>query len=123
MYYDFRRPELTNVTFSKNNALYGNDVASYPVRIVNYDRINDPIILTNVASGISYSETLRLSLVDFDNQIMNLVSTSQIKISAVSNGTLITGVVESSLSNGQADFEDLQFISQPGEMNIEFIAN
>ena len=49
--YDFRRPELSNLTFINNEAAYGPNISSYPVRIVSSVMMDEPIILTNVISG------------------------------------------------------------------------
>ena len=122
IYYNYRRPEMPNITFNNNDASYGPDIGSYPVRIVNSDMIDDPIILTNVASGMTYNETVKLLLVDFDDQIMNLVNNSQIKISPVTSGASLLGVDYSILVNGEATFDALQFVYAPGQENIQFMA-
>ena len=120
--YDFRRPELSNLTFNNNEAAYGPNIASYPVRIVNSVMVNDPIILTNVTSGMAYHETIRMLLVDYDSQTMNLVNSSQINISPVTSGARLESVDYSVLINGQADFDNLKFVYGPGQDNIEYVA-
>ena len=122
LYYNYRRPELSNIAFINNTALYGPDIGSYPVKIVNNAIMDEPIVLTNVASGLTYNQTLRLLLVDYDKQTMNLVSNSQIKIVPVTSGASILGVDYSVLVNGQADFDNLQFMYAPGQDNIQFLA-
>ena len=84
--------------------------------------IDELIALTNVASGLIYNQTLRLLLVDYDGQTMNLISNSQIKIVPVTNGASLLGVDYSVLVNGQADFDSLQFVYAPGQDNIQFLA-
>ena len=84
--------------------------------------MNEPIVLTNIASGLVYSETLRLLLIDYDEQIMNLISNKQIKIVPVTSGASLQGVDYSVLFNGQADFDSLQFVYAPGQDNIQFLA-
>ena len=84
--YNFRRPSLHNTTFYNNQAMYGINLASYPVRIILDNSVNDDMILTNVVSGVTYPDTLRFSIVDFDNQVMNLLSSGQIKIVASTAG-------------------------------------
>ena len=120
--YDFRRPELSNLTFINNQAAYGPNIASYPVRIVNSVMIDEPIVLTNVTSGMTYHQTIRMLLVDYDSQTMNLVSNSQINIVPVTSGAKLQGVDYSVLINGQADFDNLQFVYGPGQDNIEYVA-
>ena len=120
--YNFRRPELSNEVFNDNIAAYGPDIASYPVRIVNSSMYNESMVLTNVASGIVYRETLKMTLIDYDNQIMNLVSNSQIKIVPVTNDAEIQSVDYSVLTNGQTEFDNLQFAHKPGQTNTKYIA-
>ena len=120
--YNFRRPELSNLTFINNEAAYGTNISSYPVRIVNSFMMDEPIILTNVISGMTYHETIRMLLVDYDRQTMNLVSNNQIKISSATNEAELKGVDYLVLVNGQANFENLQFVYGPGRNNIEYIA-
>ena len=120
--YDFRRPELSNITFDNNQAPYGPNIASYPVRIVNSTMINDSMVLTNVASGIAYHETIKMLLVDYDNQTMNLVDGNQIKILPLTNGATLQGVDYAILVDGEAKFDNLKFIYAPGKININYIA-
>ena len=84
--------------------------------------MDEPIVLTNIASGLAYSKTLRLLLIDYDGQTMNLISNRQIKIVPVTNGASLQGVDYSVLVNGQADFDSLQFVYAPGQDNIQFLA-
>ena len=120
--YNFRRPKLSNMIYRNNMAVYGPDIASYPVRIVNSDMVDESMILRNVASGIAYHETIKMSLIDYDNQIMNLVSNSQIKIVPVTTDAKLQGVDYSVLINGESKFDNLQFVYGPGQENIEYIA-
>ena len=121
--YDFRRPEISNnIIFIENVAQYGPNIASYPVRIVNSVNMNDPIVLTNVASGLVYQETIRMLLIDFDNQTMNLVNNDQIKIVQVTSGAQLKGVDYSVLINGEAEFDNLQFVYGPGRTNVSYLA-
>ena len=123
IYYNFRRPQFLNVSYSNNTALYGNDIASYPVRIVMDGMMDQNIEFDNVASGITYSETVRLLLVDYDNQTMNLVNSSQIKILPITNGARLIGIDSASLTMGKAEFDsNLQFVYAPGQTNVEYIA-
>ena len=80
------------------------------------------IMLENVASGIRYPETVALRLVDYDGQTMNLVDNSQIKISPITENARMLGIDSASLVNGEAEFDNLQFVYIPGETNIEYIA-
>ena len=103
--------------------MYGPDIASYPVRIVQDDSVNDNIELIDVVSGIKYSTTLKLSIVDYDDQVMNLVNSSLIKITPVSEGALIKGTDSSTLVMGQTEFDNLQFEHYPGATDTEYLAS
>ena len=122
IFYNYRRPEMPDIKFSNNTAPYGSNIGSYPVRIVNSLMMDEPIVLTNVVSGLTYNETLRLLLVDYDGQTMNLVSNSQIKIVPVTSEASLLGVDYSVLVNGQASFDSLHFVYGPGQNNIQFLA-
>ena len=120
--YDFRRPDISNLEFINNQAAYGPNIASYPVRIVNSVRMDEQIVLTNVTSGMTYHETITMLLVDYDSQTMNLINISQVNIVPVTSGATLQGVDYSVLINGQADFDNLQFVYGPGQDNIEYVA-
>ena len=121
IYYNFRRPQFHNNTFTDNTAPDGSNIASYPVRIVMDDMTNQNIELDNVASGLVYSETVKLLLVDFDNQEMNLVNDNQIKISPITNGARLLGTDSASLRMGKAEFDNnLQFAYIPGQENVQY---
>ena len=123
IYYNFRRPAITDINFTNNDAVYGPNIASYPVRIVQDDSINDNIVLTDVASGIKYSGTVRLSIIDYDNQVMNLVNSSQIKITPATEGAALKGTDSSTLVMGQTEFDNLQFEHYPGASNTQYLAS
>ena len=127
IYYNFRRPMLRNISYTNNSALYGPDIASYPVRIVTNSTMDNfmsqNIEFDNVASGIAYSETVKLLLVDYDNQIMNLVDSSLIKISSLTTGARMSGIDSNTLKSGEAEFDNLQFIYTPGQPNIQYLAS
>ena len=80
------------------------------------------IVLDNVASGIRYSENIALRLVDYDGQTMNLVNNSQIKISPITDNARMLGIDSASLVNGEAEFDNLQFVYIPGQQDIQYIA-
>ena len=122
IYYKFRRPSLHDITFSNNQAMYGVNIASYPARIILNNSINDAMILTDVVSGVTYPDTLRLSIVDFDNQVINFLSSGQIKIVASTAGSSVKGIDSSRLINGVAELDNVQFVHRPGQSNTIFHA-
>ena len=122
IFYNYRRPEMPDIECTNNTASYGSNIGSYPVSIVNSLMMDEPIVLTNVASDLTYNETLKLLLVDYDGQTMNLVSNSRIKIVPVTSEASLLGVDYSILVNGQASFDSLNFVYGPGQNNIQFLA-
>ena len=102
--------------------MYGPNIASYPVRIVFNDSINDAMRLTDVVSGITYPDTINLTIVDLDNQVMNLLDYGQIKIVGASDGASVRGIDSSRLNNGVAQFDSVQFIARPGQSNTIYQA-
>ena len=123
IYYNYNRPVISNNTFIKNQAIYGRDIASYPVKIVMKDRNTDDMSLYNVGSGIKYEENITLALLDYDNQ--EIVSNNQdlININPVNfSQSSILGTNYGQLREGVTTFDDLTFISHPGYENIKFIA-
>ena len=85
--------------------------------------MNDNIELINIASGIQYSSTLKLSIVDYDNQVMNLVNSSLIKITPVTQDAQLKGTDTSTLVNGKTEFDNLYFESYPGATNVEYLVS
>ena len=122
IYYDFRRPQIINTYFDNNTAIYGPDIGSYAVRVAQEDAIDDHIMLIDVASGLRYDAIVRLLLVDYDNQVMNLENTSQIKILPVTQDAKLKGFDSSALTMGVAEFDGLQFEYYPGATNVKYIA-
>ena len=116
--------------FEANQAQYGHNIASYAVRIVELSNIDTNIVLDGVSSGITLKDSptssgqrsLQLCLVDFDNQVMVLVDSSNIKISTVNNDTKVVGISEVLADNGMSTFDDIGFVYAPGAQNIQFEA-
>ena len=131
IYYNFVRPNFIGNTFINNTASYGKNIASYAVRIVQVNKEDQNIVLEGVASGIelvnsptsSNQNRLDLALVDYDNQIMNLVNSSNIKIRVNDNDSSLQGTSEVRASEGISNFSDIAFIKMPGTENVKFRAN
>ena len=122
IYYNFRRPHILHTLYNNNTALYGPNIASYPVRIVLDNSIDDPMRLSDVVSGAVYSSKFNLTIVDYDNQVMNLLNNGQVKIVAVTNNASVKGIDSSKLINGAAEFDNIQFVYKPGYSNTTFLA-
>jgi predicted outer membrane repeat protein len=122
IYYEYRRPTLTNNTFENNSAAYGPDLASYPVKIQMLDHSES--VISNVGSNTVYEETLNFALLDYDNQTMVLNNVNQIIINPVnSSQASVVGTNAVLLKNGVASFTNLVAIAQPGSQNIKFQAS
>jgi hypothetical protein len=119
IYYDLYRPIMQNNTFANNSAPYGDDIASYPVKIVRLGTIDNKIIIGNVPSGLVYEDTLSLALMDQDNQIMNQESDSTIKVISSGNNS-VEGIVSERIIKGVATFKGITFVDKPGVKNSKF---
>ena len=120
MYYNLYRPELENNTYNNNIAQYGNDIASYPIKIKFTNTSSDLIVLDNIASGQVISPSLNFELVDHDKQVILTDSTSTIKASSHSNGTTVEGTLVAAVKQGAATFDELILVAKPGSTNAEF---
>jgi hypothetical protein len=108
------RPQLSNNVYSNNSALYGQDIASYAVRIVNEVDGSNVIHLNDVGSGIQYTKGIKLSLVDYDDQKMVLDNASTIKITPFSANSSISGIDYAKVTAGVANFDEITFESKAG---------
>lgn len=80
--YDIERPIFDNVVFENNSAnYYGQDISSYPIKIMFFKKINDSYYptyknesLLEIRPSKSFSissEDVIIGLYDYDNQIDN----------------------------------------------------
>jgi hypothetical protein len=90
------------------------------MKIMLYNSSSDSLLLNDVGSGVQYEDTITLALVDFENKIMILDNTSQISIKTISANQTILGTNVKTVSEGIAVFNDLTFISNPGDAAVEF---
>ena len=118
--YDVYRPNMINTAFYNNSAVYGNNIASYPIKIKEKESSQDQIILNNIGSGISGNISFVFGLYDFDDQVVSLDNVSQIAIRSIVNNTLVSGSTSVKVSKGVATFDNVIFTSFPGKANISF---
>ena len=118
--YNLYRPTLENNTYIGNSAAYGPNIASYAIKVIQQNSTSESVTLDNVGSGIQYDGSLVLQIVDHDNQVMILDSSSQISIQAKSSNQSVTGTTAKKVTKGVAEFDELIFQSYPGDTNIEF---
>ena len=123
IYYDYNRPVISNNTFINNQASYGSNIASYPVKIVMRDSNTDHMSLESVGSGIKYENDLTLALLDYDNQEMVSNDQDLININPLDfTQSSILGTNYGQLKDGVTTFSDLTFINHPGHANVKFVA-
>ena len=114
-------PILSGNNFEDNSADYGNDFASYPVRIgLVGSNTNEEIHLKNVGSGILLDQDLKLAFIDYDNQVMNRENTHQILIVPKSLTARVGGTNAVVAKSGIATFDGFKAIAEPGSNNISF---
>ena len=124
IYYDYNRPEISSNIFVDNQAQYGSDIASYPVKIVNNGSRTDSMSISNIGSGIQYDDTITLALLDYDNQTMVLNDQDSITINPSDfSQSSIFGTNYGLLTDGVTSFSGLTFTNQPGAMNVPFVAS
>ena len=124
IYYNYNRPALYDSVLLNNSAEYGPNFASYPFKIKMLENYSDKMMISNMVSGVQFDKVVKLSLVDFDEQIMSLYSINQITINSL-NKTLVSinGVNSALLRNGIASFTNLIINAQPGSQNVQLQAS
>ena len=76
--YKNQRPKIINATFMNNKAIYGVDLASYPIhlRVVNVTEsdtfIIPPEFIRKPSINFPIFDTLTLAIFDFDGQLVNI---------------------------------------------------
>jgi len=114
------RPTMTNNQFYNNSAVYGDNVASYPVKIVDSTTNSNKIIISNAVSGLQYSESITVKIVDFEGQVVNSENKNTFKISSSAQGSSIGGTDFAKITDGTAVFDNLFFVAEAGSKNIGY---
>jgi hypothetical protein len=120
IYYNYNRPSMSSNIFINNSALYGENVASYPTKIVLNSTKQESLNLENVGSGLKYEGDLIFALVDQDDQTMILDNSSTLKLTPMSPNASLTGIDFAKVTAGVAKFSSIAFNSYPGERDIKF---
>jgi hypothetical protein len=123
IYYNSYRPEMADISFLNNSALYGDNIGSYAAKIVEYSTTNNKLRIENVPSGLAYNQKLKFALVDYDGQIMSLENSNVAKISSSTAGVSISGIDYAKFTNGIAEFSDIVFVGTPGLKNAEYFVS
>ena len=116
IYYNLYQPTSDRNTFYNNNALYGNDFASYPTRL----EIIGGNTRTNLVSGQRYTESIKVRLLDGDGNLMDADNSSIVEIQIVQSSTSLSGTTLVPFVNGEASFNDLVFTAEPERQNVPF---
>ena len=119
--YENRRPEMINNTYLNNSAAYGPNIASYPVKIVEYSSSNMSTYLKDASSGVALKSNLIFAIKDYEDQTIPDDSYS-IKILPITQNSSISGYDSAKTINGLATFKNLIFIKEPGAQHIQFEA-
>ena len=120
LYYNLNRPKLDNIVYNNNTADYGNDIASYPIKVKLLNTDSDLIKLEKVVSDQVCSPSLEFQLVDHDEQAILTDSSSTIKVNTIDNNTSLNGTLVVVVDHGVAVFDQLIFIAKPGSQNVMF---
>jgi hypothetical protein len=123
IYYDFKRPVLSENIHHLNTAKYGENIASYPIRIALKDNPFKNITFSDISSGQEYNGSIELALFDFDNQITSLINTGNIKILPQTKNAKIRGTVSSKIVNGVSFFTKIIFELKPGAVFVKYFAS
>ncbi|CAI2369287.1 unnamed protein product [Moneuplotes crassus] len=120
IYYNMNRPVMEGLEFFNNIAPYGKDIASYPFNILFSRTGGNRISISSVGSSISIKDSYEVRIVDYDNQTMNLIGTSSIKMrSEGSDSSIYVGGTDNALIvNGVANLSNFNFVATPGSQKI-----
>ena len=118
--YNLYRSEMVNVTFVNNTAPYGPNIASYPVKVVLEGTNSSALELNDVASGQLISDEIKLSVVDFENQITSTNIKGFVSIEPIELDTDSDGQSSEGLVNGVATFRSLILSAKPGSKQVQF---
>ena len=115
MYYDFFKPTTMGNTFTDNTALYGPNLAGYPVKIEVESLPNQTYV-----SGQQIEKTIQYKLVDHDGVTIATDDDSVITISPVESTDKVIGNTDVTVNKGVATFQDVTFISKPGAKQVSY---
>ena len=121
--YNSYAPTLSGNIFKNNSAIYGNDVANYPVKIRKYNgsTLEDITELTNVPSGDELEAPIPLAIVDVSlTQIVSSVNSGSMQLTALDKGALVSGANAAAIVNGKATFSHTILRASPGKTNVKF---
>lgn len=117
-----QKPELTDLTYSNNYAIYGADKASYPIRLMldaEKARMLSNFTITNYPPGQTGPNPLRASLRDHYGQIYTIDNSSVAVLDSADSSASILGVSKVTATHGTFLFDDFRIYTRPGgEINV-----
>ena len=129
--WDHYRPQLRDVTFTNNSALYGNDLASYPVSMVAVDQKGTPtrnlqgteyplIGQSTSAPGQPMEEPIRVALIDQYGSVVSVDNSSEAYIGTQDPGLIVSGKTTQVASKGIFTFDSVEVYGKPSsEVQLE----
>jgi hypothetical protein len=118
--YNMNRPIMNTNQFEYNSAEYGNNIGSYPFKIIEKSSGNNMIKLNNVPSGLLFEEKITVDIVDYDSQIVTIENSNTIKVSPITSGARATGTDFAKITNGTAVFDNLIFRYKAGSPEVMY---
>ena len=121
------KPELKEVKFTRNNAIYGRSISSYPVGI-RFEASNktskksENSHAIEVVPGKQLEESITFSLVDHYGNIVVLDTSSIATLTSLDNDVSISGQTKVQSNQGKFTFDKVTISATPGstvEINIQ----
>ena len=123
IYYNFARPNLNQITYANNTAPYGPNIASYAVKVRFAGQATDQMKVTNMVSGVAYEQSIKLELVDYDDQVLVLNNYNHVDYIPLNSSVKIAGSNSALFKNGVATFNNIIIRAIPGSNNVLFNIN
>lgn len=123
-------PKFSNVTYSGNRALYGNDRASFAVQVAPWkDRYSSRELsasseLSNVVSGqVGKSPLIYMALYDKYEQIVTTDNSSAATLNTNSPGTSLSGTQKTTAYYGTFVFDSYGITAEPGSKTEIYVSS
>jgi hypothetical protein len=114
-YWQTHLPVLANLTFSNNSAVYGPDIASFPVALKHITSGRLLSNITGVASGQTITQPVHLALIDHYGAVVTTDNSSQATVlPADSEHATVSGNIQATAVNGVLVFNSFKISTDPG---------
>lgn len=110
------KPELSENTYINNSAIYGNEIASFPISMSVYssDTFLTDFSLSDIAPGQLVSNSFSVVLLDHYGQIVKTDNTTTISLTSPSSDIIISGTTTITSSLGMVTFGSFYIYGKPG---------